>query len=101
MSFVRFPDGALSWTAGTPKGYVSSDGVVRKFCGDCGGSLTFEAEGMVFIALGSLDRPEDIEVERHCYTKFRLPGLKHADSLPEFEGPAGDAAGKPVDWEPS
>jgi hypothetical protein len=97
MAFVQFPDGALRWTDGEVNSYESSDGVVRRFCGACGSSLTFEADGLTFIALGSLDHPEQVEVERHCYTKFRLPGLKMADGLPEFPGSFGGKGGRPID----
>ena len=51
---------------------------------------------MTFIMLGSLDTPERVQVQRHCYTRFRLPGLTEAGDLPEFEGPAGDAGGLPI-----
>ncbi|MCP5373191.1 MAG: GFA family protein [Hyphomicrobiales bacterium] len=97
MAFVEFPAGALRWTAGQARAYTSSDGVVRRFCGACGGSLTFEAEGLVFIALGSLDAPERVQVQRHCYTRDRLPGIKLADGLPQFPGPFGGKGGKPQD----
>lgn len=100
MSFVEFGDGVFAWTSGEAERYVSSDGVVRRFCGTCGSSLTFEMDGRTFIALGSLDHPEDVEIQRHCYTRFRLPTVKMADGLPEFEGPHTGIGGKPVDWSP-
>ena len=100
MSFVEFADGVFAWTKGEASQYVSSGGVVRRFCRNCGGSLTFEMDGRTFISLGSLDHPEAVEIQRHCYTRFRLPNVKMADGLPEFEGPAGSTGGKPVDWSP-
>ena len=100
MSFVEFADGVFEWTKGQAEKYVSSDGVVRRFCRTCGGSLTFEMDGRIFISLGSLDHPECVEIQRHCYTRFRLPNIKLADGLPEFEGPSGDKGGKSVDWSP-
>ncbi len=96
MGFVEFADGAFAWIEGEPRTYRSSDGVVRRFCGACGSSLTFEAEGLVFIALGSLDAPEQVAVERHCYTASALPGLQLADGLPQFPGPVGGKGGRPV-----
>jgi hypothetical protein len=97
MGFVEFPAGTLQWAQGQPSQYRSSDGVIRRFCRNCGSSLTFEADGMVFISLGSLDFPEHVVVERHCYTKDRLPGIELADGLPEFPGPFGGKGGRPND----
>jgi hypothetical protein len=97
MGFVEFPEGSFEWTQGQPAEYASSSGVIRRFCSHCGSSLTFEADGMVSIALGSLDFPEHVAVERHCYTQDRLPGIKLADGLPEFPGPFGGKGGRAID----
>lgn len=93
-SFVEFRRGVVEWS-GERASYVSSDGICRRFCSTCGSSLTFEADGMVFIALGSLDAPERVQVERHCYTRSKLPGLKLNDDLPQFPGPVGGKGGLP------
>lgn len=95
--FVEFPQETIELMEGQPNQYQSSNGVVRRFCGGCGSSLTFEADGMVFISLGSLDFPEHVVVERHVYTQSRLPGLDLADGLPQFPGPVGGKGGHPVD----
>jgi hypothetical protein len=97
MGFVEFPQAALEWTGAPASVYSSSAGVARRFCATCGSSLTFEVEGMVFIALGSLDQPETVEVAQHCYTRDKLPGIKLADGLPEFPGPFGGKGGLPND----
>ncbi len=97
MGFVEFLAGTLQWTQGQPGQYRSSEGVIRRFCSNCGSSLTFEADGMVFISLGSLDFPEHVVVERHCYSKDRLPGIALADGLPQFPGPFGGKGGRPND----
>lgn len=96
-SFVEFPPGILEWTEGEPRPYKSSPGVIRRFCGTCGSALTFEADGMTFLTLGSLDFPERVTVERHCYTRDRLPGIALADGLPEFPGPVGGKGGRAND----
>ena len=97
-SFVEFPKGAVEWLQGEMAAYQSSSAATRRFCGTCGSQLTFEADGgFVFIALGSLDHPEQVEVQRHCYTSSRLPGLAKADQLPEFAGPVGDKGGLPIE----
>ena len=94
--FVEFPDGAFEWTQGQLNQYRSSTGVIRRFCGNCGSSLTFEADGILFISLGSLDFPEQVVFDCHTYTKSRLAGMELADGLPQFPGPVGGKGGRPI-----
>ena len=95
--FVEFPESTLKWTHGEPSRYHSSKGVIRRFCGRCGSSLTFEADGVLFMSLGSLDEPEQIAFDCHTYTTSRLPGMELSDGLPQFPGPAGGKGGRPID----
>ncbi len=95
--FVEVPDGALAWTQGQLEVYRSSEGVLRRFCGTCGSSLTFEAGGILFVALGSLDFPEQVDVTCHTYTSSRLPAIELADGLPQFPGPAGGKGGRSIE----
>lgn len=95
--FVEFPQDALQWTKGQATTYLSSDGVVRDFCGRCGSPLTFQADEVLFVTLGSLDTPDRVTFTCHTYTKERLPGMDLADGLPEFPGPVGGKGGRPVD----
>lgn len=55
------------------------------------------AEGILFVLLGSLDAPERVAVTCHTYTKAQLPGIKLADGLLSFTGPAGGKGGRPVE----
>lgn len=93
-AFVQFREGSVTWTEGEPATYVSSKGVRRRFCGHCGSSLTFEAEGILFLTLGSLDQPDKVTFVRHTYTRSRLPGMDIADGLPTCPGPAGGKGGR-------
>lgn len=47
----------LEWTRGAPKRFASSNKVQRGFCADCGTPLTYEYDGPVEIAVGTLDNP--------------------------------------------
>ena len=94
MAFVTFPVGALHWSAGEPGFHASSDGISRRFCRDCGSTLTREGGGGVQVALGALDSPEAVVPERHCFTRQRLPGLAFIDGLPEDPGDGGNADGR-------
>ncbi|MGI9434972.1 MAG: GFA family protein, partial [Geminicoccaceae bacterium] len=95
--FVEFPEKRFQWTEGQPRPYASSSGVIRRFCSDCGSSLTFEADGIFFISLGSLDTPEQVVFNCNTYTGSCLPGVIPADGLPQCAGPAGGKGGQPLD----
>ena len=94
--YVEFRPDDLQWTASEPAIYESSDGVVRRFCAKCGSPLTFEADGVLFITLGTLDQPERVTVRCHTYTDSRLPNIKLADGLPDYPGPVGGKGGRPL-----
>lgn len=93
IGFVEFPHGSFEWLQGQCSQYRSSNGATRGFCSHCGSSLTFEVDGMLFISLGSLDFPEQVVVESHCYTKSRLPRIELSDGLPQFPGSVGGKGG--------
>ncbi len=96
-AFVEFDPARLSWEQGEPGIYRSSASVIRRFCGNCGSALTFEANGVLFVTLGSLDAPESIDFNCHTYTSSRLPGMELADDLPNYPGPVGGKGGRPAD----
>ena len=95
--FVEVPREHLEWTDGSPTPYESSEGVIRRFCATCGGSLTFETDEILFVTLGSVDEPESIKVFCHTYAQFRLPDLVMADGLPNFLGSVNGKGGRPID----
>ncbi|MEM7294650.1 MAG: GFA family protein, partial [Pseudomonadota bacterium] len=92
------PVESVEWSGAEPKRYVSSPGIKRAFCGDCGSTLTFEvhdeAEQFLFMALGSLDHPEAVDIDDHVFTDFRLPCVHTNDGLPEFPGMRGGKGGR-------
>lgn len=95
--FVEFPKDSIAWLQDTPAVYASSPGVIRRFCRACGSFLTFEADGVIFITLGSLDHPERVRFDCHTYTDFALPGIALTDGLPQHPGPAGGKGGRSID----
>ena len=95
--FVQFSEDAVQWLEGRPREYQSSPGIIRRFCGDCGSSLTFETEGVMFLSLGSLDKPENVRFECHTYTNTKLASIDLTDGLPQHPGPAGGKGGLPID----
>ena len=66
----------FEYTRGEPTEFVSSPGVVRKFCGTCGTTLSWEGDkqpGRIDVTVGSLDHPEDFPPTRAVYREYRLP----------------------------
>ncbi len=68
-------------------------GVNRGFCGDCGTTLTYDAEQEVegqdwradaWFAAATLDEPSIISPQTHVYVSRRQPWIKLADDLPTF-----------------
>jgi hypothetical protein len=70
----------------------SGKGLDRNFCPDCGARLfTTNLEsfpGMVFVAIGSLDRPELVQPMLEMFTKRRLKWTKPLD-LPQYTSMPG------------
>jgi hypothetical protein len=91
-TFFAVPHDDFTLTSGTPKArrYVAESGkqLDRNFCPDCGSRLfTTNLDsfpGLVFVMLGSLDRPELIEPKLEMFTKRRLKWAKPLD-LPQFD----------------
>ena len=60
----------FEYTRGKPAEFASSPGVVRKFCGACGTTLSWEGEkqpGRIDVTVASLDHPEDFPPTRAAY----------------------------------
>jgi len=91
-----FPSGAIEWTQGAPKYYLSSSEVRRGFCPDCGSSLSYETEGNVYVTAGSLDDATRLEPLAHHWTTTWLPWLHLDDGLPRFARRGGGPQQKNV-----
>jgi hypothetical protein len=95
-TFFAVPEQDFTLLSGIPRKhhYIadSGKGLDRNFCGDCGARLfTSNLEsfpGLVFVTLGSLDRPELIAPKLEMFTKRRLPWAAALD-LPQFEAMPG------------
>jgi hypothetical protein len=68
--------------------YQAPNGTVRRFCKQCGSSLTFadsaEAVDLIEIALGSLDTPLTQQPDAHIYVGSKANWSVIADGLPQY-----------------
>ena len=84
-TYVGFPKENFRYLEGEAKVYESSPGVRRRFCGNCGNPLSYEAdhsEGEIHLFLSTLDNPEDFKAERHIFTEEGVPWFHIDDDLP-------------------
>jgi len=84
-AWAMFDASAFELEKGTPRTYASSPEVKRRFCGDCGTQLTFEADflpGLVDVTVGSLDDPGALPPRMHIWDDSRLAWVQLADGLP-------------------
>ena len=81
-----FPKGTVKWTSGSPKLYVSSPGVERGFCSECGSTLIWQSGEEICIKIGTLDHPESVKPDRHIWVANSLPWLHIDDKLPRYVG---------------
>jgi hypothetical protein len=92
-TFFGVPQDDFTLASGSPKAYryiaASGKALDRNFCPDCGSRLftnnleTFP--GLIFVMLGSLDRPELIAPKLEMFTRRRLTWAKALD-MPQFDG---------------
>ena len=91
-TFFAVPEADFELQRCNPKAfqYVANSGkkLARRFCAECGSRVfTSDLEsfpGLVFVQLGSLDRPDLIAPRLEMFTKRRLAWNRPLD-LPQFE----------------
>lgn len=70
---------------GTPEWYQASDTAKRGFCARCGSFLFWKAhdEGTISFALGALDAPTGLRLERHIFCEDKGDYYDISDGLPQ------------------
>ncbi len=95
-TFFAVPEDDFALVSGAPKArhYIaeSDKGLERNFCPRVWCQIVHQRPGklprLVFVMLGSLDRPELIEPKPEMFTKRRLKWAKPLD-LPQFDSMPG------------
>ncbi|MBU6397764.1 MAG: GFA family protein [Rhodospirillales bacterium] len=87
LPWVQVPPARFAITRGAAKGYASSPGARRWFCGDCGTPLYMtDAQGRsVGVTLGSLDNPEAIRPTTQGWMCERVSWQALDETLPAYE----------------
>lgn len=89
-TYIGVPDAQWKWTGKLPKIHVSSPGVERTFCEDCGTPISFRSKAMSDIMhfyVASMEQPEKFEPLLHVASEEKLPWLVIGDDLPMRVGP--------------
>ena len=79
------------WTAGEEllKGFTADNGTTRRFCSNCGSSLTFASPladpDLVEIALGCFDDEVPVEPDVHIFVGSGASWARPDDDLPQYE----------------
>lgn len=86
VSWLSFKRLEFTLEQGEPRWYTSSAQAERGFCGNCGTPLFFRtfAGDELDITICSLDQPEAIQPQDHCWTRSQLSWVKLADGLPRY-----------------
>ncbi len=95
VTYVGMPKTQVTWSGAAPLRYLSSPGVVRRFCGRCGTPLSYEGERWpdeIHILAATLDDPSWLTPQAHVYVGQKMPWVQLSDGLPRYrtvssEGP--------------
>jgi hypothetical protein len=85
VAWAMFEQSQVVFTAKQATLYASSEDAQRGFCSHCGTPICFTSSylpGLIDIAIGCLDKPEQMPPQFHCWHGERLPWAEFADDLP-------------------
>lgn len=92
VAWATYARDTFKVTNGEVHRHVSSPGVTRGICRNCGTSLTYEnvkRPGEIDLTLNCLDDPTAPELKAHIWTEDAQPWMTFDDGLPVFERNAG------------
>lgn len=88
-TFVGFKQNQITYTQGERRIYVSSPGVRRGFCGECGTPLSYETDNFpdeIHLYICTLDDPERFIPQFHIFYAEHISWFIVADDLPRHPG---------------
>jgi hypothetical protein len=77
----------FTFTAGRPKVFRSSPGVLRSFCDRCGTSLTYQREGQtdtIDVTSATLDAPDAFAPTKEIWLEHKLRWMQANEALPHY-----------------
>lgn len=86
-AFVGVNHGAFFDVSGERAEFVSSPGVKRGFCNQCGTPLTYQSDrwpSEIHIYISTLDHPNQFEPEFHVHCGEKIEWFETADKLERF-----------------
>ncbi|MDH3378253.1 MAG: GFA family protein [Gammaproteobacteria bacterium] len=86
-TFVGFPKQAVEFTHGSPTMYHSSSTGRRRYCRQCGSSLSYYDENdpnSLWLTVGSLDHPGEVNPTEHWYATDTVEWIHMEDDLPHY-----------------
>ncbi len=84
-ALVGAANATLTWTRGTPAGFMSSEFVERGFCQRCGTPLYYRDVNAqhTSLTIGSLDHPEQVPPRSHDGIEGRMPWFAELLAVPD------------------
>lgn len=86
VAWFSVPADQFRLLQGELRGFASSPGVQRGFCGDCGTSLTYrnEAQPEIDVSTATLDEPDRVPAQDHIWTRSKLGWVELGSQLPAY-----------------
>ena len=84
MVWVAFGAKNVRVTKGEISLYQSSPDLQRGFCGNCGSNVSIHFKKSFDLPLGVFEKPDEIEINHHIWTKRALKHVSLDDDLPKY-----------------
>lgn len=84
--FAGYEASAIEMLKGAPRGYSSSEKVVRSFCATCGSPFAYTyktSPDKLFIPVGVFDNADNFKVQKHIWVSQKLPWVFIHDDAPQ------------------
>jgi len=95
LAWTVFRASDFEWLAGTPRGFSSSAGVVRTFCGGCGTSIGYARDSrsdVIDVTTASLDEPDRCAPIVEIWTSQKVDWEATNAALAQFPRSSREAA---------